>query len=290
MLNETQTTAVTAHARALNAEWDARHDDYMKAPSGSDAETEAHRLLVVAREAYRTYCQMTDAEKWEVVEDDRTRAEREFDALRADTLANDPYAGTPESTIVESTPAEEVTIVEQPLAHTLSESLDRIAGKPYTDSEDRVTIQQAGVHLVELQLGNDQKAEALSNAQDTIRTQGERIQSLQSAQISGDDYRLTEFWNEAMALADRHGYCDQYDTLAEALGGPARSKDYEVRHELTVTVNVTAYSSQTARSDDDLVDWSDLYDISDLRDNLRDAIANGSYEIESETIEGWEEA
>jgi hypothetical protein len=92
-------------------------------------------------------------------------------------------------------------------------------------------------------------------------------------QIMGDDHRLTEFWEKAQELADRAGHCSVYDEIAEALGGPARERDYDVTVTYTATWSVSARDAQSA------IDYAteaieDAYTIGDL--NVIDTYADES--------------
>lgn len=42
------------------------------------------------------------------------------------------------------------------------------------------------------------------------------------------DPRIAWIWDDAAKVADKHGYCSTYDTLAEELGAPGREKNYKV--------------------------------------------------------------
>jgi hypothetical protein len=82
-------------------------------------------------------------------------------------------------------------------------------------------------------------------------------------QIMGDDHRLTEFWEKAQELADNAGHCSVYDEIAEALGGPARERDYDV------TVTYSATYTVSARDPESAIDFAtemieDAYTIGDL--------------------------
>lgn len=87
---------------------------------------------------------------------------------------------------------------------------------------------------------------------------------LVNEQISGDDYRLTDFWEKAQELADRAGHCSVYDEIAEALGGPRREREYEVEFTLTQTITVMARDEDSAEeyARDMLCNYSadDLYE------------------------------
>jgi hypothetical protein len=100
-----------------------------------------------------------------------------------------------------------------------------------------------------------------------------RIHTLSNEQIMGDDHRLIEFWEKAQELADRAGHCSVYDEIAEALGGPAREREYDV------TVTYSARYTVTARDEQSAIDYAteaieDVYTIGDL--NVENAYAEES--------------
>ena len=106
-----------------------------------------------------------------------------------------------------------------------------------------------------------------------LTTALEKIRGLRNEQIMGDDHRLTEFWEKAQELADRAGHCSVYDEIAEALGGPARERDYDV------TVTYSATYTVSARDPESAIDFAtemieDAYTIGDL--NVIDTYADES--------------
>lgn len=246
---------LTAHRAELVRQRDEAYTIYLQTPRPDDQphleRSTQLRALINAWDA------MSDHERAEAVRDARTAPE------------------------VEAEPAEPA----------LPELLEAIASKPYTDSADRPVILSAVAKLIELELGNEQKAEAMSALESTIRTQGDRIRELTYAQISGDDHRLADFWQTAGELAESAGYCDQYDHLCEQLGGVPRRAEFTVHHAISVTVQVSGYTSQTASPNtdgDEFSDYTDLMDTSDLRDAILQAVRSGDYEIEEEEIQEWE--
>ena len=112
-----------------------------------------------------------------------------------------------------------------------------------------------------------QRTASLENAHaNCLATNAElraQIDTLRNDQIMGDDYRLTDFWEKAQELADRAGHCSVYDEIAEALGGPAREREYDV------TVTYSATWTVSARDEQSAIDYAteaieDAYTIGDL--------------------------
>ena len=66
----------------------------------------------------------------------------------------------------------------------------------------------------------------------------------------GSDPRLTDFWRNAMHIADERGFCEEFDIITEAMGGPSRRFVYTVTQTVTVTFtttqNVTAICEEEA--------------------------------------------
>ena len=113
----------------------------------------------------------------------------------------------------------------------------------------------------------------ISGLQATIAELRARIDTLRNEQIMGDDHRLTDFWEKAQELADNAGHCSVYDEIAEALGGPARERDYDV------TVTYSATYTVSARDPKSAIDFAtemieDAYTIGDL--NVIDSYADES--------------
>lgn len=90
-----------------------------------------------------------------------------------------------------------------------------------------------------------------------------RVTELRTEQINGSDPRLTSFWERAAELADEAGHCEIYDELAEALGGEARRKDYDV----TVIYRYSVSLSKAEADDFDIRDYdpADYDDAPDIR-------------------------
>lgn len=106
-------------------------------------------------------------------------------------------------------------------------------------------------------------ADTLTNAHREQTKLVAQITELRNEQIKGSDSRLTDFWAKAQELADKHNWCDEFDEIAEALGGPAREREYEV------TFTYTGSYVVTARDEHDAIDAArelitDSYTIADL--------------------------
>ena len=248
---------LTAHRAQLEADRAEAYRVWLNLPSGADRE--AGEILTQRRALISAWDEMSDAERAEIVRDARTAPE------------------------VEAEPAEPTE------AQRLANALEILAERPNQNAKS--TLTESARVLIELELGNEQKAEAMSNAEKTIREQGEQIRTLNNAQIEGNDFRLRDFWEKAGELAESAGYCEQYDHLAEQLGGPRRTVNYDVTHRLTVTLNVYTSSYQTAStnaSSSDFDDWQNV-DGYDLDEAINRAIENGDYEITDDEIEEFTE-
>lgn len=66
----------------------------------------------------------------------------------------------------------------------------------------------------------------------------------------GGDSRLTAFWEAAMEIATAKSFCEQYDIIAEEMGGPRRDREFtvslEVSATVTVYVNATGHDEEAA--------------------------------------------
>ena len=113
----------------------------------------------------------------------------------------------------------------------------------------------------------------LYKSQATIAELRGRIDTLANEQISGDDYRLTDFWEKAQELATKANHCDVFDEMAEALGGPRRRKGY------TVTLSITGYIN----IDVEAVDAEDAFEIA------REMYRNGDCDNSFGDLEGIDE-
>lgn len=118
------------------------------------------------------------------------------------------------------------------------ESADGLTVSLYKDNEV-VIVQTASQAAYRLNI-NDSTIERLTA----------RVNTLESEQITGDDYRLADFWAKAQELADEAGHCDVFDQIAEALGGPARVKEYQVTLSFTATWSTTV----EARDESDAIE------------------------------------
>lgn len=68
--------------------------------------------------------------------------------------------------------------------------------------------------------------------------------------ILPDDPRLMWLWEDAARLADRFGFCKEFDRLAEALGAPGREREFRIpmidEDGIRITATVTARSRRLA--------------------------------------------
>lgn len=117
---------------------------------------------------------------------------------------------------------------------------------------------------------------------DTIQSLQTEVNSLRFTQIKGDDPRLSDFWAEAQELAARANHCSVYDDIAEALGGPRRTREYSVTVSVPVTVWVTLSTAVEATDEEEAEEYA--------YDNFRQmSLDNGSYDIDDATPE-WDDA
>jgi hypothetical protein len=93
----------------------------------------------------------------------------------------------------------------------------------------------------------------LATCRDTISALQREVADLRFEQIDGSDARLSDFWEKAQKLADDANHCEVFDQIAEALGGPRRYRDYEVRVTFMVTLPVTYTVSVQATDDDEAI-------------------------------------
>lgn len=133
----------------------------------------------------------------------------------------------------------------------------------------------------------------LSHAKADSESWRERLNQAMTGQVHGDDPRLSDFWELAGDKANSAGFCEQYDILAEALGGPTRTVSYTVEHELTISVTVSAYSMQSAGRNATSSDFESFEDSGyddDIDYRIKEAIDCGNYTVNSSSIESWEES
>jgi len=142
------------------------------------------------------------------------------------------------------------------------------------NENDRRTLETP--HTVDNAVEADLRAQL--EAMTTLATErGQQLDRLRHEQISGDDPRLTEFWNKANELASNAGHCGVYDELAEELGGPGRVKTFDFTMDVTVTVVV----SGTGRDVDDAwdsVDRDRIFEAFQSTDVDAYGISHGSYD------------
>lgn len=90
----------------------------------------------------------------------------------------------------------------------------------------------------------------LAAAREQIARHEQTIHALRYEQITdGTDPRLAAFWEKAGEVADEENFCDEYDRLAEQMGGPRRTRDWDVEVDVTVTVRVLVTVSATDEDD-----------------------------------------
>ena len=91
---------------------------------------------------------------------------------------------------------------------------------------------------------------------DTIRTLKTEVDTLRFSQIDGSDSRLTDFWARAQELAERANHCEIFDEIAEALGGPRRTREYSVTISAYATVPVTVTIAVEARDTEEAEEYA----------------------------------
>lgn len=103
-----------------------------------------------------------------------------------------------------------------------------------------------------------------------LNTARAEVVRLQTEQIDGSDPRLADFWAKAQELADKANHCEVFDNIAEALGGPRRTREYLVSVTGYVTVPVTYSYTIEAGDKDEAIEQAEEYftsmDGSDLED------------------------
>ncbi|MGA1813865.1 hypothetical protein VH571_15895 [Frondihabitans sp. 4ASC-45] len=93
-------------------------------------------------------------------------------------------------------------------------------------------------------------AQRIAELERSLTETRQRLTAAESDQItSGTDPRLHDFWVRAGETADEEQFCDEYDRLAEAMGGVPREREFNVEMEVTVTFTTT--QSATCRDSDD---------------------------------------
>ena len=92
----------------------------------------------------------------------------------------------------------------------------------------------------------------LTAAREQIAERDRTINGLRFDQITdGADARLVTFWEKGGRIADAADFCQEYDRIAEALGGPRREREYEVEAEVTVRIRVTYTTTATSEEEAD---------------------------------------
>ena len=110
-------------------------------------------------------------------------------------------------------------------------------------------------------------ARIIKNNNKLLVSKDERILALRTEQIWGDDPRLADFWEKAQRLADNANYCQVFDEMAEALGGPSRIREYEVVVSGIVTVPWSITVTVEAKDDNEALEYAEQM----VQDNYRDS-------------------
>lgn len=128
------------------------------------------------------------------------------------------------------------------------------------------TAERRPVYLSELQR-TQAELEAAQRANEELRRQ---LVAKSTEQITdGADPRLEQFWSLAGDAADDADFCDEYDKIAEAMGGPVRERDWDVEHRVTLTVFITR--TVRARDEDDACERAmEAITHSDVIDEIRE--------------------
>ena len=69
--------------------------------------------------------------------------------------------------------------------------------------------------------------------------------------IAPDDERLSYLWDRAAVIAERRGFCEEYDSICEELGIPGRLRTFTVKlkkNSLDLTIKLEAHSQKEAES------------------------------------------
>ena len=93
----------------------------------------------------------------------------------------------------------------------------------------------------------------------------ERIEQLNTPIEDGSDPRLASFWDKAQRYAQTAGFCEEFDRVADALGGPSRMVDWagvaEAEVTITVPVPVAGHDSAVDVRNGDVNYDLDSYDV-----------------------------
>lgn len=150
-----------------------------------------------------------------------------------------------------------------------------------TDTITPTTDSALGIELAPVSdqrpamLGELARAEAaLAAAREQIAHLEASNRLLRAEQITdGNDPRLVEFWERAGEAADRADFCREYDRLVDEIGGVARSREWSVLLDVTVTARVRL--TVTARTEEEA---GEVAEEELNRENVAEAIDN----------EGWD--
>lgn len=97
-----------------------------------------------------------------------------------------------------------------------------------------------------------------------LRTEVNRLRNEQITE--GDDPRLEQFWEKAMDAANDANFCNEYDRIAEMMGGPTRSVTYDV--DLTVTLRSSVTVTVRRGEEVNRSELRDQISLSDIESNL----------------------
>ena len=118
---------------------------------------------------------------------------------------------------------------------------------------EELAYAEAPMHLAEWEQALLATPNADEQLREQLRAENQRlmreIERLRTEQVRANDPRLTDFWEQAARAADDADHCQEYDNLAEALGGPRRNADYTVRLRVNFYVDVNVTSNRRADRD-----------------------------------------
>lgn len=87
----------------------------------------------------------------------------------------------------------------------------------------------------------------------------------------GSDHRLEHFWDKVERVATAAGFCDEYDRIAEAMGGPRREREFQTQ--ITISLDVTISDYVDARDEDSAIDHAEgSIDIDTIVDAIRSQV------------------
>ena len=111
-------------------------------------------------------------------------------------------------------------------------------------------------------------AARIAELESALTAARQRAVSAETGQITeGSDPRLHDFWVQAGETAYSEGFCEEYDRIAEAMGGVGREREWDVEMEVTLTFTYT--HTATCRDEDDAYAIArDSLSDSDMREAL----------------------